>query len=65
MRRKKAVELCKERGFTPGDVLVSDHWKKPRKIVALQPSSVLYTIGNYMDIMSTMPDDVRKADDAR
>lgn len=64
MRRKKAVELCRERGFAPGDVLVSDAWKKPRKIAAIQPNSVLYTIGNFMDIAVTFPEDVRKADDA-
>jgi len=64
MRRKRAVELCKERGYVPGDVLVSAAWKKPRKIAAIQPNSVLYTIGEFLDTAVTFPGDVRKADDA-
>jgi len=63
MRRKKAVELCQERGFVPGDVLVSDAWRKPRKIVAIQQDSVLYRSGEFLDSLHTMPDDVRKVDD--
>lgn len=65
MRRKKAVELCQKRGFAPGDVLVSDAWKKPRKIVAIQQDSVLYRSDEFLDSLYTMPDDVRKADDAK
>lgn len=60
-RRRDALELCRERGFSVGDVLVSDHWKKPRRIVSLERSSVLYTAGSAMDTMTSMPDDVRRA----
>lgn len=61
-RRLDAIQTCKDRGFFLGDVLVSDHWKKPRRIVAFAKKAVLYKIGDRMDLMETVPEDVRRQD---
>lgn len=57
---KDAIELCQERGFFIGDMLVSDEWSYPRKIVAFEKTAVLYKIGTMLDIMATMPADVHR-----
>jgi len=60
MRRRDAVEMCRERGFFIGDTLVSDHWKKPRRIVAFERAAVLCKVGDALEALTTMPDDARK-----
>jgi len=59
-RRKNAIELCQERKFFIGDILVSEHWKKPRLIVAFERTAVLYKVGEVLEAMGTMPEDVHK-----
>lgn len=65
MKRFAALSLCNDRGFQPGDKLVSSAWKTPRTLVSLQTSTIIVRIGSQPALMplSTLPADTQKLED--
>jgi hypothetical protein len=58
--RKPAFETCREQGWEPGDVLASDAWAEPKKIVSITKTSVVLRAGKGRHQLRALPADVHR-----